>query len=764
MKGLARVALSHSRLLIVIFAILTVGLGLGILRTEFDSSVMAMVPKGTEVGELQTQVEEVFGAETMMVALVEGDIYSPTALSALKELTTALESAPGVRGVTSAANADRMRDDDGFLEIEPLFPDALTEEAIASARDYLENSVLYRGGLLVAEDGSSANLVIEVDPYADSGVVVRGIESALNSAWTEAGMGPVHLVGGPLIDEEMRATLQREMPLLGGIAALLILLMLFLNFRSVRGALLPLLTVVIGLVWSLGALGWLGGSLSTLSVIAPVVILAVGSSFSLHLLGRYYQELAHGVGVHDAVEKSLAETGLGVLISGFAIAAALSTFALSAMPTVRVLGLLTAGGVLSALLASMLLMPAILNIMPAPRRTIDPEKPGAIAGFLGWLGRFVDRRRYWVLGVAGGLLVVAIIGATQIVPNTAIIDYFRADSPLRKDYAVVEEAFGGSSQVQVLVDGDLSDPATLQALLNFQEAVVDVDGVGPTTSIVTVLRGIHHTLTGEDALPTTREEVAQELLIYQLSGDVQQISKYMTLDSSLGLIDIATTSSSTQVTRRIYDDIKAVGEEHLASHAELSYTGSTLMQLAIEDSLLQDFLLSLTLAIVLVIIIDSFVRSIRAAIVTIMALLLTIALQYGALGYLGIPLDLSTMLLGALAIGVGDYAIHLTVRYMEERRVGRLPEAAMSQALLSSGRSILFTALTLGAGFAAMIISQFVPVRTLGTLMAFTVLAVGTASLTLLPAACLVFLRNPPGSTVAPPARRSGRKASKTAP
>src|SRR5690606_33298243 len=153
-----------------------------------------------------------------------------------------------------------------------------------------------------------------------------------------------------------------------------------------------------------------------------------------------------------------------------------------------------------------------------------------------------------------------------------------------------------------------------------------------------------------------------------------------------------------------------------------------------------------SLAIVLVIVIDSFVRSVRAALVTILALLFTIALQYGALGFLGLPLDLSTMLLGALAIGVGDYAIHLTVRYMEERRAGQAPEAARTITLLSSRRRILFTALPLGAGFAARIICGFVPIRTLGSLMALTVLSVGTASLTLLPAACLVFLRDPRGS------------------
>jgi predicted RND superfamily exporter protein len=400
----------------------------------------------------------------------------------------------------------------------------------------------------------------------------------------------------------------------------------------------------------------------------------------------------------------------------------------------------------------MLLLPAVLKLLRTPRRVIDPEAPGAIGGFLRWVARLVIRRPRTILAISAALLVAAVFGTTRIVPNTAIIDYFAAGSPMRVDYAKVEAAFGASSQIQVLVEGDLGDPVTLQSMLDFQEAVSRVDGVGPATSIATMLRAIHWTLTGEEGLPTTREGVAQELLIYQLSGDPSQISAYMTLDSSMGLVDIATTSPSTREMRRIQNEVEAAAAATLGQHANLSYTGTSLIQLAVEDSLLHDFLISLSLAILLVIIIDSFVRSVRAAVVTILALLLTIALQYGMLGVLNIPLDLSTMLLGALAIGVGDYAIHLTVRYMEERRLGNAPEAAMTNAILSSGRSILFTALTLGAGFAAMIVSQFVPVSTLGSLMTFTVLSVGTASLTLLPAACLLFLRNPRGSTNPNPA------------
>jgi uncharacterized protein len=129
--------------------------------------------------------------------------------------------------------------------------------------------------------------------------------------------------------------------------------------------------------------------------------------------------------------------------------------------------------------------------------------------------------------------------------------------------------------------------------------------------------------------------------------------------------------------------------------------------------------------------------------VTSIVLVSTIILQYGSLGLMGLPLNLATALAGALAIGVGDYAIHFTVRYLEDRRNGLTPEDAVVMTTTTSGRSIFFTALTIGGGFAALIFSKIVPVATLGGIMIMTVFIVGIATLTLLPAACVVFLRNP---------------------
>ncbi len=740
MRSLAAFAIRRSRLVIAGFAVLTLLLGAGLTRMKFDDSIESMYPVDAPLTVLEHQLEKTFGAGKLLVAVVEGDIYTPQALTDLSSLTTALQRIPGVERVTSVANATRMADDDGLLRIDKVVdPQHLAANDIAGIRDFLATSSLYGHGRLVNAQGTAASVLMQISSSGNPHAVVAAVREALAADWP----GAAHLAGSPLFEVEMRSIALRDLPLLVGLAALLIVLMLYLNFRSFRGAFLPLLAVGIGGVWAVGAMGWLGAALTVLNVIGLVAILAVGSSFSLHLLGRYAYELATGRNKDDAIRLAASETGLGVLISGVAISAAMTTLVLSSIPTVRAMGLLTAAGVLAALVASLLLLPAILHLLPVPRRLPEHEGRAGSGRPLRGLTRFVIRRKRTILVVAVLLAAVGAIGATRIVPDTAVLNYFRKDSALRQSFDLVARVFGGTSQVEVQVKGDLTDPALLRAMLAFEHGVDAIPGVGASTSIADVIQTIHGALTGSAGLPDTPQAVAQELLVYQMSGNVSDITQLMTLDHSQGLIQITTSATSTESVQKMLHAIEGVAATTIGDRAQLGYTGPLLLQLAIQDALLHDFIVSLTLAIGLVVIIDSLVRSLAAALVTILALLVTIVLQYGVLGYLGLPLDLATMLLGTLAIGVGDYAIHLTVRYMEERRRGRPPEAAMEQSLMTSGRSIVFTALTLGAGFAAMITSNFVPIRTLGMLMDFTVVSIGVMSLTVLPAACLVFLRNP---------------------
>jgi uncharacterized protein len=399
----------------------------------------------------------------------------------------------------------------------------------------------------------------------------------------------------------------------------------------------------------------------------------------------------------------LGKTGLGVFVSDLAISASMLTFLLSEVDMIRGMGLLTAVGTISCMFASFVLLPVMLNLLPAPRVRMRTEKYGGVSVYLRKLGAWIGRHTKAVLTTGAILVILSLVGIVRIVPDSSLIAYFPKDSAAVRGMLAVEKAFGGSTTVSMVVNGDFQDPEFLKRLLRFQE----------------------------------------ELLVYQSSGSANDVTSQVNLNYSQGLVTIIVPRVSTSETKLIIARLGALVKTTLGDRATVEFTGDCFIESMLEDIVLRDFAISLSLALLHVLMIDSLIRSLRAALVTIIVLFFTIVLQYGVQGFFGLTFNMASALMGALAIGVGDYAIHLTVRYMEDRRNGLTPEKAIEEAVATSGRSIVYTSLTLGGGFAALTFSNFVPVATLGKLMIFTVFAVGIASLTILPAACLIFLRNP---------------------
>lgn len=743
MRVLADLVLGRSWLVIAIFVLATGFFAFHARQVETDNRTEALYPDDSRINALVKDLEGTFNQKERLLLVVgaEGEsLLTPELLVRVRELHDALASLEGMSQVTSLASARRMEDDDGFLVVEDLVPDRqLSAREAEQVGAYLAASPMYENVALLSRDGRYASFVIEMDDGLDAAAFARSVDRLVRDGWG----ADYSLAGQAFTSMELQSIIGRDLPILGGTAVGLIVLLLFLNFRSASGVLLPLVQIATGVVWGMGIFQLLGHRLMALTVIGPIAVMAVGSSFALHLLGRYYFELSRGADKRTAISRMITETGLGVLLSGLAIAAAMSTFLLSKLAMVRGLGLVAAIGVLSALLASLLLLPALLNVLPVMRGAAPADGSGMIGRFLKRLGHVIIRRRRLILTVSLALVAFGLVGVFRIVPNTSILAFFPEEGHTRSSVAAVEEVLGGSSGITAWVEGDLLDPQVLAALEDFQEEASRLEGMGPGQSIANVLRALNLTLTGSNSLPDSREAAAQELFLFQAAGSTDDLARFVTLDYEQGIVNFVARSMTTARVAELEAELEQLAAGVLGNRATVRFAGQPLLELEIEQAMRHDFIISLTLALLLVIIIDSFIRSFRAAAVTIVALLATIALQYGILGWLNLPLNLATMLMGALAIGVGDYAIHLTVRYMEERRQGLPPEEAVSESLLTSGRQILFTALTLGAGFSALAFADFVPVATLGGLMLLTVGLVGIATLTLLPAAALVFLRNP---------------------
>ena len=721
---------------VLVSAIATVGA----LRTHIDYSAESFLPRENPIMKLSRQVQASYGTgNSEIVVLYADDVFAPDTLNEIRALTAALQGVEGVTKVVSLTNAPRMREDNGFLVTEDLVPaDDPSPADIAGIKDYLATSYAMKDGLLAAKDGRSTNLIIQIDPAVKMETMSLKVDKVLREGWK----GRFEATGEDVLSQEIMS-IMTGIPLMAVFALVVILIFLFLNFRSPLGLLVPLVQLLVGLLWGMGFLGWSGISFLALMAIAPIAILAVGSSFSLHLLGRYFLEISRGHEKAHAIRTMLGKTGLGVFVSGLAISASMLTFLLSEIDMIRGMGLLTAVGIISCMFASLVLLPSLLNILPAPKVRLKVERQGGTSARLRRLGAWVGKHPKAILATGAVLVILSAAGIFRIVPDSSLIAYFPKNSAAVRGMLAVEKAFGGSTTVNMIVNGDLKDPELLKRLLRFQEEGRKLPEVGPIQSLATTVRTLHETLSGEAGMPATRDLVAQELLVYQSSGSVSDVTSEVNLDYTQGLVTIIIPRVSTSETKAIIARLDNLAKQTLGDKARVQFTGDAFIELILEQIVLRDFAISLSLAVLLVLMIDSLIRSLRAALVTIIVLFFTILLQYGVQGLFGLTFNMASALMGALAIGVGDYAIHLTVRYMEDRRKGLSPEQAIEEAVATSGRSIVYTSLTLGGGFAALTFSNFVPVATLGKLMIFTVFAVGIASLTILPAACLVFLRNP---------------------
>jgi uncharacterized protein len=730
------------------FGLVSVVMGLGALRLHVNYSIDSFYPEENPIIKASRQVQADYGmGDTEIAVLYADDVFAPEKIRDLRAITQGLKELDGVKRVLSLTNAPRMREEDGFLVTSDMFPaDDPSPADISAAKGYLGSNYALKDGFLAAKDGRSSILIVQLSRELDERALVAKVGAVIRQGW----QGRFETTGRPVLGGAI-FTLMGGIPAIAALALLVILAFLAFNFRSALGILVPLAQLLVGLLWGVGALAWKGDRFVLLMAISLIAILAVGASFSLHLLGRYFLELSLGRDKDSAIRTMLSKTGLGVFVSGLAISASMLTFLLSELAMIRGMGLLTAVGVLSCMLASLVLLPALLKLLPAPKiRGLAMSRKGGVSSSLRKLGAWIGRRPKRILAVGVILVLVSVGGIFRIVPDSSVIAYFPRDSAAVRGLLAVEKAFGGSTQVNMVVTGDLQDPKLLASILRFQEEARSIPLVGPIQSLATTIRTLHETLTGEAGMPSSRELVAQELLVYQSSGSVDDMTSLANLDYSQGLVTISSKQVSTRDSKLMISRLRELAAREIGTQAKVEFTGDAFVESILEEIVLKDFIISLSLAVLLVLLIDSLIRSLRAALVTIIVLVFTIMLQYGVLGLFGLTFTMATALMGALAIGVGDYAIHLTVRYMEDRRAGLTPERSVEEAVATSGRSILYTSLTLGGGFAALAFSDFVPVAALGKLMVFTVFAVGVASLVLLPAACLLFLRNPISRTEVP--------------
>jgi hypothetical protein len=294
-----------------------------------------------------------------------------------------------------------------------------------------------------------------------------------------------------------------------------------------------------------------------------------------------------------------------------------------------------------------------------------------------------------------------------------------------------------------MIEGDIQEPEVLAQIDALEQALRELPAVGYTQSVAQVVRTMNKAVMGggadQDKLPETRAAVAQYFLLYSMGGDPEDFERLVDFDYAHALVTVRINSTSTQEIATVVE----AAEAHLAAHpmdkpTVLGGFGALFVDLveAVVDGQVMSLGLSLLLVIVLV---GACFRSVVAGVYAVLPLAMAIPVLFGLMGYLNIELNIVTAMLSSIMIGVGvDYTIHFLWRYREERQNGLAAEEAILRTLTTTGRGIVFNALSVVCGFAVLLISNFLPVKFFGFLVVISIGGCLLGALVLLPALCLV--------------------------
>ncbi|RIL08149.1 MAG: hypothetical protein DCC71_00705 [Proteobacteria bacterium] len=724
-----------------------VDLRTGRLRLSVDPSIERLLPEGDDERRFYDRARQLFGADEFVVVLLDfdGDVFEAESLARVARLTRRLEAHDGVARVLSVANATQIESREGDLFVGPYFDEPPSDPAaLARLRDAIRAHPLY-GKTLVTGDGRGAALVVGFERMPERELLERRLPAQVAEI-AEAERGPARawITGSPHAKLAISESLVGE---LGRILPVLLLLAVALTaaaFRTLRGTLLPVSTIALALVWTLGAMGWSGSPLNLVSNLIPGLLITLGFAAAMHVVSEYYEVLRRHPAADRAehrarVARVLDEMGTAVAVNGLTTVLGFASLCTSAVVAVRLFGAWAVVGVVATTILAVTFLPAVLAALGPPRRVPGAESGGgAVDRLAARIARFDVRHRRPILAGALVLLVLAALAMTRIEVATTYIGDFPEDSPVRRGYEEITRRIGGTTAFTIVVESDepggFTRPENLRALRELQDWIEAQPEVATTASIADGVALLHRALRGEAAATPIPDEpkLVKQLLLF--GGD----------DVARGFLDRAQRTASVVVRSNVSDSapVRTFLERLDARLAELPRrlgaraTGDLVLLNRTVDAIAVGELQSLgTAFLTIYLVLAAMLTSFRIGLVALLPNLLPVAIYFGTLGALGIPLNLSTSLIGSIALGIAvDDTVHYLARFnLEARRLGDETEATAA-TLRSVIRPVTITTVGLVLGFLAFLMSDTKSQQQFGVLAAFTMAVAWALELTLSPA------------------------------
>jgi len=793
----ARAVVAHRWLALAASLLFTAVAVTALPRLHMDNSIEAFLhPEDPVVVALESFRERYGRDDWIIVAIRTPDVFSATSLERLRALHEDLEaSLPYIDEITSLMNARDTRGQGDTLVVGELmeeWPESDADREALRARalsnPLFEHSLINRDATIttvlvrpltwttVGQSGSVSDALegFEGDDGAaaaapaplsagENDELMRTLRDTL--ARHQAEGFEIHHAGALPLTDTINRGVARDLGTFFPLAIVTIVVFLGLLFRRVSGVAIPIVVVMLSLVATLGVMVWLGLPGSVSAQILPIFLLTVGVCDSVHILTLVYQRLELGDSRDEAIVWAIGHSGLAVLMTSLTTAAGMASFVTAQLAAIAHLGTIAPIGVMLAFVYTLVLLPALLATLPLRARPAQAgaRSPGRLVAFLVGAGDFAIRRPWLV--VAATLVVVAVsaVGIARVDVSHSPLNWFPKDEPIVGDFRVIDGELGGAISMEVLIDSGREDGLKDPDLLHRIERAADWAEslrsgpiqAGKATSLVDVIKEIHRAL-NEDrpemaVLPDDRELIAQELLLFEQSGsdDLEEIVDPQYREARLTLrvpwVDALLYPAFMQ-------EIRAGMREILGPDVRIESTGVIAVLAEAISAVIVSMGRSYVFAIVAITpMMMLLLGSVRLGFISMIPNIIPIITTLGLMGWLDIKLDSTTMVIGAMVIGVSvDDTIHFMHKFQRYRETSGDTAAAVRATLSTTGVAMLVTSLVLTFGFFTIVAGSFSNVRAMGLLSGTACIVAFVCDVLLAPALMkLIRWREPRASAAA---------------
>ena len=699
-------------------------------RLSFKTTVYDLVIEDLPEAKTYNDFRSLFGSDEIIRLVVKaGDIFDPATFAKVTQLSEAVGRIKGVRRIISLPEVKKSVDLRGEWDM------AKFAAILAPVELFKRN--------LISADHQTTIITLVLDMDADKGAVIAAVQDLIRQYGKTLSL---YQIGIPLVSEALAHYTQQDFLRLTPVTLVVIAVLLIILFRSYHCLLLPLACVCLSMVWTFGFMALKGVPVSMLTIIVPVFLIAVGTAYCLHICSEYLNQAAIEQQAGNAVRATFKLMTLPVTLAVITTVFGIGSLAINRIAAIKEFAEFACFGIASLLVIALTFFPAILVLLPLPKRSNQGISAILERGFDRLMQRIVtinlDHQKA-CLSVLGAITLIALLGLLLIRVETNPVAFFKAGTPVSRHFHNIYKQMSGSFPVHVVMSGPTEDyfenPDKVAELARFQGYLETLPGVDKTVSFADYIKLVNYASNRFDPkhyiLPEDGYEMRMLINTFKSLLGNDLLEGFMSTDLRRANILMLTHIASS----RRFLDTRAAILNHVRSSYEhdLSWEVTGLgMVIAASSHLItigQVKSLSISLVLIFAVMVALFVSS-KVGLIAIIPNLFPIIVNFGLMGLLGIPLSAATSLIASVAIGLAvDDTIHYLVRYNTEFKKDLDKDRAMRETMLSVGRPMIFTSVTIGIGFSVLLFSHFQPTAVFGLLMVITMTSALAGDLFILP-------------------------------